>query len=79
MIEQPYFLYFHIMETLVLTTRDKKESKLLIGLLNKMNISFQRLTKEEQEDFVFGKLIKKAVNEGEVKPGSIQKIVGKWK
>jgi hypothetical protein len=67
------------METLVLTTKDKKESRLLMEMLNKMNISFQKLSKDEQEDFVFGKLIKEAVKEGEAKAASIQKIVRKWK
>jgi hypothetical protein len=67
------------METLVLTTRDKKESKLLMEMLSKMNITFQRLSNEEREDFVFGNLIKQAVKEGEAKPASIQKILRKWK
>lgn len=67
------------METLVLTTKDKKESKLLTEMLSKMNITFQRLSNEEHEDFVFGKLIKQAVKEGEAKPSSIQKIIRKWK
>ncbi len=67
------------METLVLTAKDKKESKLLIEMLRKMNINFQRLSSEEQEDFVFGKLIKQAVKEGEAKSSAIQKVIRKWK
>ncbi|HMO61219.1 MAG TPA: hypothetical protein PKC39_01315 [Ferruginibacter sp.] len=67
------------METLVLQTRDKKESVLLKELLKKMNISVMALSKEEQEDFVFGKLIKAAVKQGEAKPSSIAKIINKWK
>ena len=67
------------METLVLTAKDKKESKLLIEMLRKMNINFQLLSNEEQEDFVFGKLIKQAVKEGEAKPSAIQKVIRKWK
>ena len=66
------------METIVLTAKDKKESLLLKQLLSKMNISFQLLSNEEQEDFVFGKLLKQAVKEGEAKPASIQRIIRKW-
>ena len=65
------------METIVLTAKDKKESLLLKQLLSKINISFQLLSNEEQEDFVFGKLIKQAVIEGEAKPASIQRIIRK--
>ena len=32
-----------------------------------MNIKVKKLWKEEQEDFVFGKLIKDAVDQGEAK------------
>jgi len=67
------------METIVLTAKDKKESQLLRQMLSKMNVSFQLLSNEEQEDFVFGKLIKQAVKEGEAKPASIQRIMRKWK
>jgi hypothetical protein len=67
------------METLVLQTRDKKESKLLKELLSKMNISVTKLSKDEEEDFVFGNLIKQAVAKGSVKPSSIEKIISKWK
>jgi hypothetical protein len=67
------------METLVLQTRDKKESLLLKELLKKMNIAVRSLTKEEQEDFIFGNLIKAAVNEGEAKASSIEKIIKQWK
>ena len=67
------------METIVLTAKDKKESQLLRQMLSKMNVSFQLLSNEEQEDFVFGKLIKLAVKEGEAKPASIQRIMRKWK
>jgi len=67
------------METIVLTAKDKKESQLLRQMLSKMNVSFQLLSNEEQEDFVFGKLIKQAVKEGKAKPASIQRIMRKWK
>lgn len=67
------------METLVLQTKDKKESKLILELLSKMNITAQKLSAEEQEDFVFGQLIKKAVAQGEAKSSSIEKIIRKWK
>lgn len=67
------------METLVLQTKDKKESKLIIELLSKMNIATQKLSIEEQEDFFFGKLIKNAVAQGEAKSSSIEKIIRKWK
>ncbi len=67
------------METLVLQTKDKKESKLIMELLSKMNIAAKKLSIEEQEDFVFGKLIKKAVEQGEAKSSSIEKIIRKWK
>lgn len=67
------------METLVLQTKDKKESKLIMELLSKMNIATQKLSMEEQEDFFFGKLIKNAVAQGEAKPSSIEKIIRKWK
>jgi hypothetical protein len=67
------------METLVLQTRNKKESKLIKELLSKMNISVTRLSKDEQEDFVFGNLIKQAVAKGEAKSSSIEKIISKWK
>ena len=67
------------METLVLQTKNKKESKLIMELLSKMNIATQKLSTEEQEDFLFGKLIKKAVAQGETKPSSIEKIIRKWK
>jgi hypothetical protein len=66
------------MDTLLLQTKDKKESRLIIELLNKMNVNVQKLSKEEQEDFVFGKLINEAVKE-EAKPSSIAKIISKWK
>lgn len=67
------------METLVLQTRDKKESLLLKELLKKMNIAVKALSKEEQEDFIFGNLIKAAVKQGEAKPSSIEKIIKRWK
>jgi hypothetical protein len=67
------------METLILQARDKKESHLLQELLTRMNIRVMTLTKEEQEDFIFGTLIKDAVRQGEAKPGSIKKIIDKWK
>ena len=67
------------METLVLKAKDKKESRLLIELLNKMKVEVMHLSKEEQEDFLFGKLLKDAVKEGEAKPASIHKIINKWK
>ncbi|MBS1622876.1 MAG: hypothetical protein JST83_02580 [Bacteroidetes bacterium] len=67
------------METLMLQIKDKKESRLIIELLHKMNIAVQKLSKEEQEEFVFGKLIKEAVKSGEAKPSSIQKFIKKWK
>jgi hypothetical protein len=66
------------METLLLQTKDKKESRLIIELLNKMHVNVQKLSKEEQEDFIFGKLINEAVKE-EAKPSSITKIISKWK
>ena len=72
-------IYFCSMETLVLRTKDKKESRLLMDLLSKMHVDVQRLSKNEQEDFLFGKILKKAVKEGEAKPTSIQKIINKWK
>jgi hypothetical protein len=67
------------METLVLQTRDKKESELVKALLGKMNIQVTRLSKEEQEDFILGKLIKEAVEKGEAKLSSVEKIISKWK
>jgi len=67
------------METLILQTRDKKESILLKELLNKMNIRVMTLSKDEQEDFVFGNLVKDAVKQGEAKRSSIEKIINKWK
>ena len=67
------------MDTPLLQVKDKKESRLLMELLHKMNINVQKLSKEEQEDFVFGKLIKEAVAQGEAKPSAIQKIINKWK
>ncbi len=67
------------METFVLQTHDKKESKLLAALLQKMNIKITKLSKEQQEDFVFGKLIKDAVKQGEAKASSIEKVISKWK
>lgn len=67
------------METLILQTRDKKESLLLKQLLSKMNIQVKQLSKQEQEDFVFGNLIKEAVKQGEAKRTSIDKIINKWK
>ncbi len=44
-----------------------------------MNIRVMTLSKEEQEDFVFGNLIKDAVRQGEAKPASIERIINKWK
>ncbi len=67
------------METFVLQTKDKKESKLIMELLSKMNIATQKLSIEEQEDFFFGSLIKSAVAKGEAKSSSIEKIIRKWK
>jgi hypothetical protein len=67
------------METLLLQTRDKKESHLLKELLRKMNISVRTLTKQEQEDFIFGELIKDAVKQGAARSSSIDKIINKWK
>ena len=67
------------METFVLQTNDKKESRLLTELLHKMNIKVMKLSQEEQEDFVFGKLIKDSVKQGEAKASSIKKIIAKWK
>ncbi len=67
------------METLVLQAKDKKESRLLMELLGKMKIEVRRLSKQEQEDFVFGKLLKQAVKKGEAKQSSIEKIISKWK
>lgn len=67
------------METLLLQTRDKKESELIKALLGKMNIHVTKLSKEEQEDFILGKLIKEAVEKGEAKLSSVEKIISKWK
>lgn len=67
------------METLILQTKDKKESLLLKQLLQKMNVKVSSLSKEEQEDFVLGNLIKEAVKKGEAKKTSIEKIINKWK
>jgi hypothetical protein len=67
------------METLILQARNKRESLLIKELMNKMNISVTTLSKEEQEDFIFGKLIKEAVKEGEAKHATIDKILKKWK
>lgn len=67
------------METLILTTKDKKESKLLLDMLLKMQVEVHKLSKQEQEDYMFGKLMKKAVKEGEVKKSAIDKIIKKWK
>ncbi len=67
------------METLVLQTKSKKESKLIMELLSKMNIATQKLSAEEQEDFLFGKLIKEAVAKGEAKSSAIEKVFNKWK
>jgi len=44
-----------------------------------MNVQVETLSKEEQEDFTFGKLIKDAVKKGAAKPSSIEKIICKWK
>jgi hypothetical protein len=55
------------METIVLQTKDKKESRLVMQLLGKMRINVQRLSKEEQEEFMFGKILKQAVKQGETK------------
>jgi transcriptional/translational regulatory protein YebC/TACO1 len=66
------------METLLLQTKDKKESRLIMELLNKMQVNVKKLSKDEQEDFVFGTLIKEATKE-EAKPSSIEKIISKWK
>jgi hypothetical protein len=67
------------METLILQTHSKKESKLLTELLHKMNIKVAKLSQQRQEDFVFGRLIKDAVKQGEVKASSIERIIDKWK
>lgn len=67
------------METIVLQARDKKEGRLLKELLSKMKVRMFTLSEEEQEDFVFGKLIKEAVKQGEAKPSSIVKVIRKWK
>ncbi len=66
------------MDTLMLQTKDKKESRLIMDLLHKMNVTVQKLSKEEQEDFIFGHLIKEAIKD-EAKPSSIEKIINKWK
>jgi hypothetical protein len=66
------------METLLLQTKDKKESRLIMELLHKMNVNVQKLSKEDQEDYVFGKLINEAIKD-EAKPSSIDKIISKWK
>ena len=65
------------MDTLMLQTKDKKESRLIMDLLHKMNVAVQKLSKEEQEDFIFGYLIKEAIKD-EAKPSSIEKIINKW-
>ena len=67
------------METLVLQTRDKKETLLLKQLLKRLNVKVASLSKDEQEDFMLGKLIKEAVKKGEAKPSSIAKIIKQWK
>jgi hypothetical protein len=67
------------METLILQTKDKKESLLLKQLLQKMNVKVSSLLKEEQEDFAFGNLIKEAVKKDETKKTSIEKIINQWK
>jgi hypothetical protein len=67
------------MDTLVLQVKDKKESRLLMDLLHKMRIQVQKLSKEEQEDFVLGNLINQAIDQGEAQPSAIDKIIKKWK
>ncbi len=44
-----------------------------------MNIRVTRLSKEEQEDFILGNLIKEAVAKGESRSASVEKIINKWK
>jgi hypothetical protein len=73
-----YFLNC-IMETLVLRTKNKSEAKFLKALLHKMDIAVSTLSTDEQEDYVFGDLIKKAVKQGEANAESVEKIIGKWK
>jgi hypothetical protein len=67
------------METIVLQAKDKKESRLLIDMLTKMKIEVMHLSKEEQEDFFFGKLLKDAIKQGEAKSSSIEKIINKFR
>ena len=67
------------METLILQTKDKKESLLLKQMLKKMNVKVSSLSKEEQEDFMLGNLIKDAVKKGEAKRSSVEKIIRQWK
>ena len=47
----------------MLQTKDKKESRLIMDLLHKMNVTVQKLSKEEQEDFIFGHLIQEAIKD----------------
>jgi hypothetical protein len=67
------------METLILRTKNKRESRLVLELMSKMKIAVQKLSKEEQEDFVFGNLINSAIKKGEARPAAIEKIIRKWK
>jgi len=67
------------METLVLRAKDKKESRLLKGMFNKMKIEVLQLSKEDQEEFLFGKILKQAIKPGKASPSSIQKVINKWK
>lgn len=62
------------METLILQTKSKKESRLIKELLAKMNVYVRSLSKQEKEDLIFSKLIDDAIKGGESKQSSFETL-----
>ncbi len=46
------------METIIINTKDKSTAKLIVELVKKLGEKSKVLTDEQQEDFLFGQLMK---------------------
>lgn len=63
------------METIIINTQDKSNVKFILDLVKKIGEKDRVLTKAEQEDFLFGELIKKSKTGEKVSREEVFKIL----
>ncbi|MCX6154477.1 MAG: hypothetical protein NT007_09975 [Candidatus Kapabacteria bacterium] len=65
------------MENILVSPKNKKEFQLITDLFSKMNIKTKVLSLEEQEDLIFGEMMKEADRSQKVSRDSVMKILEK--